>query len=78
MLHNESQIPLLSRSMLRKAECWEEFPLVALTAQRGMRECLAELEAKAVKSARDKGAPWTDIADALGVSRQAVQQRYGH
>jgi hypothetical protein len=74
---DESQNAPIPRSLLRKAESWQEFPLVALAAQRDLRDCLSQLESQAVKSARDKGAPWTDIAEALGVSRQAVQQRYG-
>ncbi|ONI62644.1 hypothetical protein CSIV_14310 [Microbacterium sp. CSI-V] len=27
--------------------------------------------------ARENGASWTDVGDALGVSRQAAQQRFG-
>lgn len=32
----------------------------------------------AARAARDAGASWTQIADALGLTRQAAQQRWGH
>ncbi|MBA2532609.1 MAG: helix-turn-helix domain-containing protein [Nocardioidaceae bacterium] len=63
--------------MLRRAESCEQFPLTALAAQSELRRCVAALEAQSVKQARGLGASWADIAAALGVSRQAVQQRYG-
>jgi hypothetical protein len=69
--------PRLSRSLLRQAETWHDLPLSALAAQCQVRRCVAELEHMAVKRARELGANWEDIADALGVSRQAIQQRYG-
>jgi hypothetical protein len=31
----------------------------------------------AVQKARDEGASWSEIGVALGVTRQAAQQRYG-
>ncbi len=57
---------------------WEEFPLSALAAQAQLQACITELESCSVREARDRGASWTDIADALGLTRQAVQQRYGN
>lgn len=35
------------------------------------------LTAKWAATAREAGASWTQIGDALGVSRQAAQQRFG-
>jgi hypothetical protein len=35
------------------------------------------LTADWVQKARDAGASWQQIGDALGVTRQAAQQRYG-
>ena len=52
-----------------------EIPLGALRATAQLREMLAEWESSAIASAREKGATWRDIADALGVTRQALQQR---
>ena len=74
----DDSVPRLSRALLRRAESWETFPLAALSAQCELQHSVAELERRAVMKARELGASWTDIADALGVSRQAVQQRYGH
>ena len=67
----------LTRALVRRAEMWENFPLAALMAQAQLQQALTGLEAQAVGKARSLGASWTDIADALGVTRQAVQQRYG-
>ena len=57
---------------------WQQFPLAALQAQSELQRCLTELEREAVRKARAMGASWTDVADALGLTRQAVQQRYGN
>lgn len=74
----DAESPLrLSRALVRRAEMWDRFPLAALTAQAELQACLSQLEAEAVKKARSLGASWTDVADALGLTRQAVQQRYG-
>jgi hypothetical protein len=40
---------------------------------------LSEVEghvAEAVQGARDAGASWAEVGDALGITRQAAQQRY--
>lgn len=53
-------------------------PIRAITAK---VERLATLEleiAKEVSDARSAGFSWTLIGEALGVSRQAARQRYGH
>jgi hypothetical protein len=36
-----------------------------------------ERVAQAVESARGAGASWTEVGDAIGISRQAAQQRFG-
>ena len=54
-----------------------EDPLAAITAIAQSRRELDRLEAAAVRRARNAGAPWQLIADALGVTRQAVHKRYG-
>ena len=52
-------------------------PLAAMKAMSHMKELLnAYLEA-AVGEARERGATWSDIAEALGRSRQAVHKQYG-
>jgi hypothetical protein len=64
------------RELVRKAESHEHFPLSALQAINAVRRHLRELEFAAMSTARAKGASWTEIARASGVSRQAVQRRF--
>ena len=52
-----------------------DLTFAALPAIRELRLHLDELEARAIKAGRDKGAAWEDIADALGITRQAAQAR---
>ena len=52
------------------------FPLAALEAVVETRRHLDAVERAAVEAAREKGATWEDIAEALGVSRQAIYQKY--
>ena len=53
-----------------------ELPMGALRALTELREELAAMERLHVENARQKGASWEDIAEALGITRQAVQQRF--
>lgn len=52
-------------------------PLTALRATRWTRHELERAEAVLVRRARNDGVSWAAIADALGVSRQAVHKKYG-
>ena len=52
-----------------------ELPVGALGAIRELKDRLERLEYAAIASAREKGASWEDIASALGITRQALQQR---
>ncbi|MBB3050951.1 DNA invertase Pin-like site-specific DNA recombinase [Prauserella isguenensis] len=52
-------------------------PLAALRAAAELRRELDRREAVAVRRARVQGVLWTDIAGALGVSKQAVHKKYG-
>jgi hypothetical protein len=52
-------------------------PLAAMKAMSRMKELLdAYLEA-AVREARERGASWGEIGEALGRTRQAVHKQYG-
>lgn len=66
----------LPRALLHRLEKAEDFPLSALEAVTQLRQLLDETERIAVRSAREKGATWDDLAYALGVTRQAVFYRY--
>jgi DNA-directed RNA polymerase specialized sigma24 family protein len=53
-----------------------EDPAIGLRAIRALRELADRLEALQVRNARDRGWSWQQIADALGVSRQAVHKKH--
>ncbi|UKJ64089.1 helix-turn-helix domain-containing protein [Cellulosimicrobium cellulans] len=52
-------------------------PDVGLRAVRSLRVLAERLEALQVERARTLGWSWQEIADRLGVSRQAVHKKYG-
>lgn len=52
-------------------------PRVGLRAVAALRRLLEQLEAVQVRSARNQGWSWQEIAAELGVSRQAVHKKYG-
>lgn len=52
-------------------------PAVGLPAVAELRSALDELEAGHVMRARKQGWSWEQIAEALGVSRQAVHKKHG-
>lgn len=51
-------------------------PGTGLRAVAALRKLVEQLEALQVRNARAHGWPWQAIADALGVSRQAVHQKH--
>jgi transposase-like protein len=59
---------------LRQAENMQ-LPLTALEAIVTIRRYLDELERQAVDGALERGATWQMIADTLGVTKQAANQR---
>jgi DNA-directed RNA polymerase specialized sigma24 family protein len=54
-----------------------EDPEVGLRAVAALRRLLERLEALHVESARTHGLSWQEIADELGVSKQAVHKKHG-
>ena len=64
----------LSTKTIKKAEN-VDLPLLALRAISELREAMDDLEMAHIESAREKGDSWEDIAEALGITRQALQQR---
>jgi hypothetical protein len=52
-------------------------PPEGLRAVRALRTLADRLEALHVERARRLGWSWQQVADALGVSRQAVHKKYG-
>jgi len=55
----------------------DDEPIVALGATAEMRREIERLESVLVRRARANGLSWAAIAVAMGVSRQAVHQKYG-
>lgn len=51
-------------------------PRVGLRAVAALRQLLEQLEALQVDNARAKGWSWQEIAEILGVSRQAVHKKH--
>lgn len=55
----------------------DDEPIRALGAAAELRRELERVESVLVRRARTSGMTWAMIAAALGVSRQAVHQKYG-
>ena len=51
-------------------------PQVGLQAVAALRRLLEQLEALHVRNARSRGWSWQDIAEALGVTKQAVHKKH--
>jgi Homeodomain-like domain len=52
-------------------------PAVGLAAVASLRVLLESLEELQVRNARERGWSWQQIAELLGVSRQAVHKKHG-
>ena len=63
------------RAMFRVRSSSE--PLVILDSLAEMQEVLHQVERAAVEEARAHGATWSQVAEALHRTRQAVEQRFG-
>jgi hypothetical protein len=66
----------LSRTLIRRLESYETFPLEALETVVALRRALDTIESRAVGIARERGATWDHIAEAAGVTRQAMYQKH--
>jgi DNA-directed RNA polymerase specialized sigma24 family protein len=63
-------------SVLAAAAAAED-PRTGLRAVRALRRLLEHLEQTQVRRARELGWSWQEIAEVLGVSRQAVHKKHG-
>ena len=59
------------------AAATDDDPRTGLRAVRALRRLLEHLEESQVRRARSLGWSWQEIADVLGVSRQAVHKKHG-
>ena len=57
-------------------EVGSDDPAVGLRAVGALRRLLERLEALHVQNARARGWSWQEIADVLGVSKQAVHKKH--
>ncbi|MFL5768134.1 MAG: STAS domain-containing protein [Actinomycetota bacterium] len=71
----QEEPPELPRTLIRKLDRYREFPLESLEAVAQVRKVLGEIEFRAIVEARERGATWDDIAEALSISRQSVLYR---
>lgn len=55
-----------------------ENPEEALAAVVSLRHMAEQLERKAVKEAIARGWSWSQVAEALGVTKQAAHKRHAH
>ncbi|UBU17960.1 hypothetical protein [Nonomuraea gerenzanensis] len=62
-------------TLMRQAQ--DDDPLLALHATAALRREIERLEAVQVRRARVAGLAWAQIADAIGVSKQAAHKKYG-
>ncbi len=58
------------------ADAGSRDPAIGLRAVRALRDLAERLEELQVRNARDQGWTWQEIAELLGVSRQAVHKKY--
>lgn len=66
----------MSEGVLLAQAADNEDPAIGLRAVRQLRELADRLERLHVGEARRRGWTWQQVAEALGVSRQAVHRKY--
>lgn len=66
----------MSDATKQAAAASSQDPWIGLQAVASLRRLLESLEQLQVANARDQGWSWQEIADLLGVSRQAVHKKY--
>ena len=63
---------------LRLVGDWESAPLDGLCESAGLARALDKLQRHLVVQARSAGRSWTEIGDALGVSKQSAWERFSN
>ena len=66
----------MSEAIKLAADAGSRDPVVGLRAVAALRRLLETLEDLQVGNARDQGWSWQEIANAMGVSRQAVHKKH--
>jgi DNA-directed RNA polymerase specialized sigma24 family protein len=70
-------MPMRSDASRLATELSHDDPATGLRAVASLRVLLESIERLQVERARSLGWSWQEIADALGVSKQAVHQKHG-
>jgi hypothetical protein len=69
-------LPRSFMDALQRLNGASQVPLVALAAISDLRRELDRLELLAAVEARDRGTSWSEIGDAVGISKQAAAKRW--
>lgn len=76
-MHRRQQLRITGDGRkLRLIGDWEAVPLEGLCESAGLARAVDKLQRHLVGRARDEGRTWTEIGEALGVSRQAAWERF--
>jgi len=77
VMHRRPQLRIAGNGhILRLVGDWESAPLDGLCELAGLAHSLDKLQRQLVLQARSAGRSWTEIGDALGVSKQSAWQRF--
>ncbi len=77
MTHRRQQLRVVGNGRkLRLIGNWEAVPLDGLCESAGLARAVDKLQRQLVRQARAAGQTWTEIGEALGVSRQAAWERF--
>lgn len=68
--------PRRTGSSLSSEEAWKQEVLLTLTSIQEIRQKCDRTELRTVREARKAGLSWTEIAIALGVTRQSAWERW--
>jgi hypothetical protein len=76
-MHRHQQLRIAGNGRkLRLIGDWEAAPLDGLCESAGLARAVEKLQRHLTHEARDAGRTWTEIGEALGISRQAAWQRF--
>jgi hypothetical protein len=79
MVHGTRRIRIVGHGTnirVRAVGDWESEPLEGLREAHRLSTALDKLERDSVRRARQTGHSWTQIGEALGVTKQAAWERY--
>jgi hypothetical protein len=65
-----------SDTRLRLLGNWDDRPIDGIQAAHGVERALDKLLREQVRRARDAGCSWTEIGNALGVTKQSAWERF--